>query len=97
MSTGRYRRTTGAAVMSEVAARLDTAPPGEAARYADHVRRRFVAKPWLTGLWRVNRRSDRPGTNRSGSTRGVWKLVVRTGPADSVEDVLGARRGAGSY
>ncbi len=40
--------------------------PEEAARYADHVRRRLIVKPGLTGMWQVNGRV-RPVMGGDGS------------------------------
>ena len=43
--------------------------PDEAEKYADHVRRRLVVKPGLTGLWQVNAVIKQCGFGQSGLYR----------------------------
>ena len=72
--------------MSLVGSRL--ALPDEAAAHAAYVPRRLVVKPGISGMWQVNGRSDLSWGNGAPGPPLRRELVVRSRPANPVEDVL---------
>jgi exopolysaccharide biosynthesis polyprenyl glycosylphosphotransferase len=71
--------------------------PDEAEKYAEHVRRRLVVKPGLTGLWQVSGRSD---LSWDESVRLDLRYVENWSFALDLQilwKTIGAIRGSGAY